>query len=192
MKKFKDLSAIAKKEVKEHYSGVQHQHPHGKMNYDDVDGRMAKQSLYKLHKYSRELFEMLDDHTELEAWVQDKISRACSYISSVKHFLEYEMDHGPEDNPYEEFEYDDDLDMIEDVHHIDDLIPLLKQIYKVQESHKINLKDVQVIVEPDDAGVLYETYKKLNEENKKEFSKKLFESKEDFWNMVSFSRSRGE
>ena len=169
MKKFKDLSAIAKKEVKEHYSGVQHQHPHGKMNYDDVEGRMAKQSLYKLHKYSRELFEMLDDHTELEAWVQDKISRACSYISSVKHFLEYEMDHGPEDNPYEEFEYDDDLDMIEDVHHIDDLIPLLKQIYKVQESHKINLKDVQVIVEPDDAGVLYETYKKLNEENKKEF-----------------------
>ena len=192
MKKFKDLSAIAKKEVKEHYSGVQHQHPHGKMNYDDVEGRMAKQSLYKLHKYSRELFEMLDDHTELEAWVQDKISRACSYITSVKHFLEYEMDHGPEDNPYEEFEYDDDLDMIEDVHHIDDLIPLLKQIYKVQESHKINLKDVQVIVEPDDAGVLYETYKKLNEENKKEFSKKLFESKEDFWNMVSFSRSRGE
>ena len=64
------------------------------MNYDDVEGRMAKQSLYKLHKYSRELFEMLDDHTELEAWVQDKISRACSYISSVKHFLEYEMDHG--------------------------------------------------------------------------------------------------
>ena len=192
MKKFKDLSATAKKEVKEHYNSVPHQHPHMKMNYDDVEGRMAKQSLYKLHKYSRELFEMLDDHTELEAWVQDKISRACSYISSVKHFLEYEKDHGPEDNPYEEFEYEDDLDMIEDVHHIDDLIPLLKQIYKVQESHKINLKDVQVIVEPDDAGVLYETYKKLNEENKKEFSKKLFESKEDFWNMVSFSRSRGE
>jgi hypothetical protein len=192
MKKFKDLSATAKKEVKEHYSGVQHQHPHGKMNYDDVEGRMAKQSLYKLHKYSRELFEMLDDHTELEAWVQDKISRACSYISSVKHFLEYEMDHGSEDNPYEEFENDDDQDMIEDVHHIDDLIPLLKQIYKVQESHKINLKNVQVIVEPDDAGVLYETYKKLNDENKKEFSKKIFESKEDFWNMVSFSRSRGE
>ena len=192
MKKFKDLSATAKKEVKEHYNSVPHQHPHMKMNYDDVEGRMAKQSLYKLHKYSRELFEMLDDHTELEAWVQDKISRACSYISSVKHFLEYEMDHGSEDNPYEEFEYDDDLDMIEDVHHIDDLIPLLKQIYKVQESHKINLKDVQVIVEPDDAEVLYETYKKLNDENKKEFSKKIFESKEDFWNMVSFSRSRGE
>ena len=192
MKKFKDLSTVAKKEVKEHSSGVPHQHPHMKMNYDDVEGRMAKQSLYKLHKYSKDLFEMLDDETELEEWVQNKIKKACSSLSSVKHFLEYEMDYGSEDNPYEEFEYDADEDMIEDVHHIDDLIPLLKQIYKVQESHKINLKDVQVIVEPDDAGVLYETYKKLNDENKKEFSKKIFESKEDFWNMVSFSRSRGE
>jgi hypothetical protein len=192
MKKFKDLSAVAKKEVKEHFNGVPHQHSHMKMNYDDVEGRMAKQSLYKLHKYSKDLFEMLDDETELEEWVQNKIKKACSSLSSVKHFLEYEMDYGSEDNPYEEFEYDADEDMIEDVHHIDDLIPLLKQIYKVQESHKINLKDVQVIVEPDDAGVLYETYKKLNDENKKEFSKKIFESKEDFWNMVSFSRSRGE
>jgi hypothetical protein len=52
--------------------------------------------------------------------------------------------------------------------------------------------DIQVIVEPDDAKSLYEMYKKLNEKNKKEFSEKLFESKEDFWNMVSFSRSRGE
>ena len=84
-------------------------------------------------------------------------------------------------------------DLIEDIHHIDDLIPLLKQIYKVQKSHKISLKDdIQVIVEPDDAKALYEMYKKLNEKNKKEFSKKLFESKKDFWNMVSFSRSRGE
>ena len=134
---------------------------------------------------------MLDDETELEGWVQDKIKKACSNLSSVKYYLDYEMDQGAENNPYEEYEYDDN-DMIEDVHHIEDLIPLLKQIYKVQESHKINLKDVQVIVEPDDAGVLYETYKKLNDENKKEFSKKIFESKEDFWNMVSFSRSRGE
>jgi hypothetical protein len=52
--------------------------------------------------------------------------------------------------------------------------------------------DIQVIVDPDDAKALYEMYKKLNENNKEEFSKKLFESKKDFWNMVSFSRSRGE
>ena len=192
MKTFKDLSSVAKKEIKEHSAGVPQEFPHMKMKYDDFEGRLAKQSLYKVHKYSKDLFEMLDDQVELEGWVQDKISKACSNLSSVKYYLDYEMEHGSEDNPYEEFEYDADEDMIEDVHHIDDLIPLLKQIYKVQESHKINLKDVQVIVEPDDAGVLYETYKKLNDENKKEFSKKIFESKEDFWNMVSFSRSRGE
>ena len=48
------------------------------MNYNDHEGRMAKQSLYKLHKYSRDLFEMLDDQIELEAWVQAKIAKAVS------------------------------------------------------------------------------------------------------------------
>jgi len=118
MKKFKDLSAVAKKEVKEHFNGVPHQHSHMKMNYDDVEGRMAKQSLYKLHKYSKDLFEMLDDETELEEWVQNKIKKACSSLSSVKHFLEYEMDYGSEDNPYEEFEYDADEDPFKDQNHV--------------------------------------------------------------------------
>ena len=191
MKTFKDLSSVAKKEIKDHYADVS-QHPHMKKNYDDFEGRLAKQSLYKAHKYSKDLFEMLDDETELEGWVQDKIKKACSNLSSVKYYLDYELENGAENNPYEEYEYDDN-DMIEDIHHINDLIPLLKQIYKEQKSHKINLKDdIQVIVEPDDAKALYEMYKKLNEKNKKEFSEKLFESKKDFWNMVSFSRSRGE
>ena len=185
MKKFKNLSAKVRQNIKE-------DHDMPTMNYNVHEGRMAKQSLYKLHKYSRELFDMLDDQIELEAWVQAKITKAADYIGSVKHYLEYEMDHGPEDNPYEEYEYDDQ-DMIEDIHHINDLLPLLKQIYKVQEAHKISLKDnVQVIVEPDDAKVLYETYKELNDENKEKFSIQLFESKKQFWNMVSFSRSRGE
>ena len=192
MKTFKDLSSVAKKEIKEHSADVSQEFPHMKMKYDDFEGRLAKQSLYKVHKYSKDLFEMLDDQVELEGWVQDKISKACSNLSSVKYYLDYEMEHGSEDNPYEEYEYDDE-DMIEDIHHINDLIPLLKQIYKAQKSHKISLKDdIQVIVEPDDAKALYEMYKKLNEKNKKEFSEKLFESKKDFWNMVSFSRSRGE
>ena len=192
MKTFKDLSSTAKKEIKEKYAGVPQEFPHMKMKYDDFEGRLAKQSLYKVHKYSKDLFEMLDDQSELETWVQDKISKACSNLSSVKYYLDYEMVHGSEDNPYEEYEYDDE-DMIEDIHHIIDLIPLLKLIYKAQKSHNISLKDViLVIVEPDDAKALYEMYKKLNEKNKKEFSEKLFESKKDFWNMVSFSRSRGE
>ena len=121
MKTFKDLSSVAKKEIKDHYADVS-QHPHMKMNYNDYEGRLAKQSLYKAHKYSKDLFEMLDDQVELEGWVQDKISKACANLSSVKYYLDYEMENGSEDNPYEEYEYDDE-DMIEDIHHINDLIP---------------------------------------------------------------------
>ena len=83
--------------------------------------------------------------------------------------------------------------MYEDVHHIDDLIPLLKKIVKVQESQTLVLKDkMHVIIEPDDAKSLLFAYKELNEENKKKFSLNLFENKKQFWNMVSFSKSRGE
>ena len=82
MKKFKQ---IYKKNIKEHFNGVPHQHPHFQMNYNDYEGRMAKQNLFKLHKYSKELFEMLDDHVEMESWVQEKISKAADYIGTVKH-----------------------------------------------------------------------------------------------------------
>ena len=188
MKKFKQ---IYRKNLKEHFNGVPHQHPHFQMNYNDYEGRMAKQNLFKLHKYSKELFEMLDDHVEMESWVQEKIAKASDYISSVKHYLEYEMQFGPEKNPYDSREDDDD--MYEDIHHINDLLPLLKKIVKVQESSKVALKDkMHVIIEPDDAKSLIFAYNELSEENKKIFSLKLFESKEQFWNMVSFSRSREE
>ena len=187
MKKF---GQIYRKKINEHLNGVPHAHPNPTMNYNDYEGRMAKQNLYKLHKYSKDLFEMLDDHVELESWVQSKITKAADYISSVKHYLEYEMEFGPEKNPYHSNFDDDDIE--ENVHHINDLLPILKKIRKVQESHKISLGDkVQVIIKPNDAENLLETYYKLNEENKKTFSLKLFESKKSFWEMVSYSHSRG-
>jgi len=195
MKNFKDVYSNKKQKISENAYYRQNSpvfSPSGlKKNYNDYEGRMAKQNLYKMHKYSRDLFEMLDDHDELESWVQEKIAKAADYISSVKHYLEYEMEFGPEQNPYMD-EYDDEDDhMYEDVHHIDDLIPLLKKIVKMNEHHRVVLGDkLQVIVEPDDAYSLLETYFKLNEKNKKDFSKKLFESKDSFWNMVSFSKSR--
>ena len=51
---------------------------------------------------------------------------------------------------------------------------------------------MHVIIEPDDAKSLLFAYKELNEENKKKFSLNLFENKKQFWNMVSFSKNRGE
>jgi len=204
MKKFKEIYSNKKKKVNENYhnqfgSDVPVYTPAGlKKNYNDYEGRMAKQNLYKMHKYSKELFELLDDHDELESWVQEKIAKAADYISSVKHYLEYEMEFGPERNPYDSYSddanyYDDEDDMYEDVHHIDDLIPLLKKVVKLNEHHRVVLGDkVQIIVEPDDAKSLLETYFKLNNYNKKEFSKNLFESKNSFWSMVAFSNSRKE
>jgi len=57
----------------------------------DEEGGMAKSQLYKLAKYAMSLHDALDDNTQLEAWVQSKITMAADYIGKVKHYLEYEM-----------------------------------------------------------------------------------------------------
>jgi hypothetical protein len=64
--------------------------PRYRPDYPDPEGEMAKQQLYKVAKYAAELYKMLDDNDELDSWVQDKLSKASDYISSVKHYLEYE------------------------------------------------------------------------------------------------------
>lgn len=61
------------------------------VNYIDDEGRMAKQQLYKIKKYAQELCNMLDDNTQLEGWVQAKITKAEEAIGAVKHYMEYEM-----------------------------------------------------------------------------------------------------
>ena len=63
----------------------------------DQEGRMAKRQLEDIAEYSRELCEMLQDDTQLESWVQAKITKAADYISKVKHYLEYEMKNGKHD-----------------------------------------------------------------------------------------------
>lgn len=57
----------------------------------DSEGGMAKSQLYKMAKYAMMLHDALEDDTQLEAWVQSKISIAAEYMSKVKHYLEYEM-----------------------------------------------------------------------------------------------------
>ncbi len=63
----------------------------------DHEGRMAKRQLEDIAEYSRELCDMLQDDTQLESWVQAKITKAADYISKVKHYLEYEMKSGKHD-----------------------------------------------------------------------------------------------
>ena len=59
-------------------------------DYTDEEGRMAKSDLLKIAKYASRLFNMLQDETQLEGWIQAKITKASDYISSVFHYLEGE------------------------------------------------------------------------------------------------------
>lgn len=61
----------------------------GVLDMDDDDGWMAKNKLYQTAKYAIELHAMINDTDDLEPWVQDKITLANDYLSSVKHHLEY-------------------------------------------------------------------------------------------------------
>lgn len=61
------------------------------MDHVDEEGGMAKSQLYNLAKYAIMLHDSLDDETQLEAWVQSKITIATEYMGKVKHYLEYEM-----------------------------------------------------------------------------------------------------
>ena len=75
----------------------------------DHEGRMAKRQLQDIAEYSAELSEMLQDDTQLESWVQAKITKAADYISKVKHYLEYEMKSGKHDQITSEMPQIDDI-----------------------------------------------------------------------------------
>jgi len=56
----------------------------------DYEGEMAKSELYRLVDNAKKLMSMLDDDTQLEGWVQSKITKANDYINSVTQYLEYQ------------------------------------------------------------------------------------------------------
>ena len=58
---------------------------------DDHEAKMARADLFKLAQYSFKLFKMIGENQELEGWVQAKITKAADYISSVYHYMQYEM-----------------------------------------------------------------------------------------------------
>ena len=63
----------------------------------DNEGSFAKRQLYDMEQYSRELGEMLTDTTQLESWVQAKLTKAADYLKTVKHYVEYGMEEGAYD-----------------------------------------------------------------------------------------------
>jgi hypothetical protein len=57
---------------------------------DDNEGNMAKAQLMNLNKQAGELYNMVNDGDSLEAWVQDKLSKAADYINVVYNYMQYE------------------------------------------------------------------------------------------------------
>ena len=60
----------------------------------DDEGGFAKRQLYDMEQYARELGEMLSDTTELEAWVQAKLTKAADYLKTVKEYVQYGTEEG--------------------------------------------------------------------------------------------------
>ena len=56
----------------------------------DYEGEMAKSELYRLIKNAKLIMSMLDDDTQLEGWVQSKITKAADYLNSVSQYLEFQ------------------------------------------------------------------------------------------------------
>jgi len=68
----------------------------------DYEGEMVKSELRNLIQNAQELMNSLDDDTQLEAWVQSKITKANDYLNSVTQYLGYQnTKQGPTDEKLE-------------------------------------------------------------------------------------------
>jgi len=66
------------------------------LGHVDNEPHMIKSELYRIGKYSMELFQMMDSvegmgEVDLPAWWQSKITTAKNMISGAKHYLEFEL-----------------------------------------------------------------------------------------------------
>jgi hypothetical protein len=56
----------------------------------DYEGEMAKSELRNIIQNAEELFNMLNEDTQLEAWVQSKLTKANDYLESVLQYMKYQ------------------------------------------------------------------------------------------------------
>lgn len=56
----------------------------------DYEGEMAKSELRNIIQNAEELFNILDEDTQLEAWVQSKLTKANDYLESVLQYMKYQ------------------------------------------------------------------------------------------------------
>jgi len=58
-------------------------------NYDEFRGQMARTQLMSIAEKAGELAEEMEDDTQLEAWVESKITLAEDYIQTIYDYLKY-------------------------------------------------------------------------------------------------------
>ncbi len=61
----------------------------GERDQSEID--MAGRDLLKAQEYAAKLSEMVQQLPGLDGWVASKITKASDYLSSVFHYLDYEM-----------------------------------------------------------------------------------------------------
>lgn len=64
----------------------------GSENEVDHEGSMSKIQLKKIAEYATKVYGMLEDDTQLDAWVQDHIAKASELMDQVGHFMEEEKE----------------------------------------------------------------------------------------------------
>ena len=65
--------------------------------YDQSEIDMAGRDLLKAQEYAAKLSEMVPALPGLDGWVASKITKAADYLSSVYHFLDYELREKPQE-----------------------------------------------------------------------------------------------
>jgi hypothetical protein len=66
------------------------------IGHEDNEPHMIKSELYQIGKYAMDLYKMMDgfegeQEVDFPAWLQSKITTAKNMMSSVKHYLDFEL-----------------------------------------------------------------------------------------------------
>lgn len=85
-------------------AGERQEDSHDDKHKFDYDGEidMARAELLKANDYSAKLFDMIGQHEAIPGWVASKITKAGDYLSSVFHYIDYEMNFGDKDGDCDE------------------------------------------------------------------------------------------
>jgi len=132
---------------------------------------MAKTQLYATAKYAIELLKMIQDGTQLDAWVQSKITKAADYIDSVKHYMEGEMYlAGTTEEPMQEDLSDPEITTLGLQNHLVRLNQELK--YYLEKGGEADLRYAEML-KKDIADARAELDKRLSKKEVKEPKKEL-------------------